>query len=103
MATGKRLKFGGSGLVLGQHTWYETVEKDADGHLDIEGERLVRGNVKVNRAEPGDEVDADQVVSVSSMPNGHRLIRKVAEEYVARQQASYTTAPPTVKAAAAQS
>lgn len=104
---GKRLRFGGHALGEGQHTWYEVAVKDEDGHLDIEGDRLVRGRVKAIRAEPGHEVDADQVVSVSTMPNGHRTIRKTAEEYVARQQASYvsggSTAPAPVKAAAAKS
>jgi len=92
---GKTLKFGGSGLVEGQHTWYETVLPDADGHLDIEGDRLVRGTVKVERAEPGHEVEADKVVTVNSMPNGQRLIRKTADEYVARQQASLVTGAAT--------
>lgn len=86
---GKRLKFGGNALAEGQHTWYEVVEKDEAGHLDVEGDRLVRGKVRVVRAEPGHEVDADQVLRVSNMPNGHRRIEKVAAEYVARQQASY--------------
>jgi len=110
---GKTLKFGGSGLVEGQHTWYETVLPDADGEVKLEGDRVIKGKTQVVRADPGHEVEADRVMRITSKVVGQkrvevpwgdgymmepvhaRTFQRTAEEYVARQQASYVTGAAT--------